>query len=129
MPNGGPDNCNNCKFISKHAGEQICMLRDVVIPNTHWTYCHDFVSSHSDVLVGFRTPTGPIYASGGFEAGAYVRIPWFQNCEPRINRSVRCEVCGKRVGNGIELETATATWGFCSRQHYLDWLDVLPGPT
>ena len=110
MPNGGPDNCSNCTFISKEPGVQHCMLRDVVIPNTHWTYCDDFVYAHSNAPVGPKSPTGPIYASAGFEAGAgYVRIPWFENREPRINMHVQCEVCGKRAPDGIEVGTPTTT--------------------
>lgn len=77
MPNGGPDNCSNCRF-NRDPERPIgyCALRQVTIANTHWTYCRDFTSVHSADPLLAKAPTGPIFASGGYEAGVgYVRIP------------------------------------------------------
>ena len=59
MPNGGTDNCNSCYFNkAKELGDKFidqpdereklynqlcyCLLRDVKISNSYWTYCDNY---------------------------------------------------------------------------------------
>ena len=86
MPNGGPDNCGNCRhnkavqeienMTQTLTQEDIvrllkemshCTLRDVKITRPMWTYCKNM-----NIDAG-KLPLGWIYASGLYEG--YVRIP------------------------------------------------------
>jgi hypothetical protein len=135
MPNGGGDNCHNCRFNlvrqSTSAEEAVevrlllkshCSLRDVPIPDALFTYCRDFTSYHSTEPFVPKTPTGPIFAGGPSDGGLrYVRIPWFGIIAPAFEVPVECCVCGRSVPDGIELRIPGGTFGFCTSAHYIDW--------
>ena len=140
MPNGGPDNCGYCRFNRARQGvmgaetaeaeiqvdvASYCTLRDVPISNSHWTYCRNFASIHASAPLDAKTPRGPIFKSGGYEAGVgYVRIPWFGKVEPAFGQPVGCWVCGRNVERGITLRVREQTFGFCSNRHYIDWWKI-----
>lgn len=122
MPNGGPDNCANCRFNQEPDPIGYCSLRDVSILNTHWTYCRDFTNVHASEPLLPKTPTGPIFACGSYEGSVgYVRIPWFGKIAPTFNVPVECWVCGRNVPGGIEIHVRDRTFGFCTNRHYIDW--------
>ena len=125
MPNGGPDNCANCRFNRGSEDAGYCALRDVAIANTYWTYCRDFTSTHSGEPLLPKTPTGPIFACGTYEGGVgYVRIPWFGKIAPRFSVPVECWVCGRNVEGGIRIQVGDRTFGFCTNRHYIDWWKI-----
>jgi len=82
MPNGGSDNCNSCWFnerndavagIAKEEWEGAirCILRDVEIENTHWTYCSNHPSANPNRL---DFPVGAVARHDG-ETGR--RVPLY----------------------------------------------------
>ena len=130
MPNGGGDNCSNCRLnlVRQSAGTETeyqvrlslkshCSLRDVPIPDAYFTYCRDFTSCHSTEPLSPKTPTGPIFAGGSYERGVgYVRIPWFGIIAPAFELPVECCVCGRSVPDGIELRIPEGTFGFLDQR-------------
>jgi len=104
VPNGGSDNCGNCRF--NHANqwdgpedthrrvvdeESFCTIRGVAIKNPWWTYC---ANAHSKSA----SPEGPIYAAGlGTTRSVSTRIPWHGPHEPGLARGHGfCSVCRRR---------------------------------
>lgn len=125
MPNGGPDNCGTCGFNRRNRGiwhnpeidEQqapFCEIRSVTVLTDHWTYCQNWHTRISE-------PTGPIYASGLYEAG-YRRIPWHGSVEPEHVGAGVCSECGEPFVEGIAIAVIeSAPRVFCSNLHYLRW--------
>ena len=138
MPNGGPDNCANCRFRSNpdrawQLGNSLeCTIRKVAIPVPLWTYC-------ANIHTGNSTPAGPIFIAGLEEFGArpigedklkvitpfgaaYVRIPCHGDTFPRLGASGVCCVCDRSFQIGIGLTRGKeGHLVFCCNKHYLDW--------
>lgn len=63
MPNGGTDNCGECRFGSPLEDRRAhCQIRDLDIADPHWTYCANNQITNPD---GIETPVGPVYVDSG----------------------------------------------------------------
>ena len=135
MPNGGPDNCGNCRHnkavqeiqklqkmgqtltqddIARLRWEKShCTLRDVKITRPMWTYCENVFLNTG------KLPLGWIYASGLYEG--YVRIPWDDKNEPRGAEHATCVICHRTTPGGLEIDHDGRILGFCTNQHYVKW--------
>jgi ribulose bisphosphate carboxylase small subunit len=75
MPNGGTDNCMECRHFSDEMG--LCMLRGVAVKSPPWTTCRNYWRGD--------TPDGPIYSIDimvhGYQ-GAYIRLPYLEGRRP-----------------------------------------------
>ncbi len=145
MPNGGTDCCALCSWnrathqLSWRSSEHRqrffelshCLLRDANITSPFWTYCRNYrpLSRGVPREVDFLTqrPTGPIMGSGRWEDG-YTRIPWNGKNEPRKDLVVDCDICGRRVLQGLKVDHEGSRLGFCSNRHYVEWWVGVHGP-
>ena len=134
MPNGGPDCCGNCSHnkavqIMAHPHPEQpdkfwqlshCTLRDVRITKPFWTYCSNFTYGKTpETRNRDESPRGWITASGLYEG--YVRIPWDDNCEPKVSVPATCSICGRKSEKGIEVDHDGDVLGFCTNRHYVEW--------
>ncbi len=132
MPNGGPDNCGNCRYSVKITAASPppligaprhyyawCGLRNVVTSQPLWTYCrnHRF---HDDEAALPTSIEGPVFAYGLPET-EHVRIPWHGNRQPRVGVEATCSVCGSVTTRGISVLDEGEEVGFCSNHHYIEW--------
>ena len=117
MPNGGIDNCFECKYFNKNNSKNYCTIRKVQIAKPAYTYCNNCITKS-------KIPVGPIYSSGlHSEKVLYTRIPWHDNNEPRIYVLGKCLICHKQF-KGIDIETIDGNKQFCSNKHYLEWHEM-----
>lgn len=142
MPNGGSDNCERCAFNAhaydsqgnylnpseRSTPEGHCLVRQVPIPNPHWTYCENGTECRPrkpeprDV----PSPVGPIYGSGLYEQGCS-RVPWHGDQSPFEAESGTCTICGKQDGPVLVVPLAAEDTGgsrfavFCCNEHYREW--------
>jgi hypothetical protein len=100
----------------------VCTLRDIIIADKMWTYCHNFThGAKEDTEI-----RGPIFANGKYEG--YVRIPWLGKKRPKMGRPVKCFECGDYVEDGIEIELIQdEKIGFCCNKNYLQWWSTQDG--
>ncbi|MDP6933274.1 MAG: hypothetical protein QGG40_10180 [Myxococcota bacterium] len=102
MPNGGSDNCSNCRSLR----DSVCTLRDVFIEDDHYTTCMNFSPS--------SPPRGPIYSICCVvidNAGSYPRLPWLHG-----KRVYSCGPQGRLCVAGEDGEEI----GFAGPEEYLD---------
>lgn len=112
MPNGGSDNCNSCRFNERnegrsgyprevHHGSIRCILRDVEITNTHWTYCSNHPNSNPN---RHELPVGPVDKHDGVSGR---RIPPYASPDtPEIRDGLLhllSGMSGDRRALGVEL--------------------------
>ena len=128
MPNGGTDNCMNCrhnranqpsaniKTALRASRVPFCAVHGVPVWDHAWTYCPNYSLDEPN-------PRLPIYANGLFEEG-YERIAWLGLAEPIQKVSVKqCEVCGCSAERGLLLSVAkrNVRVEFCCNDHYQQW--------
>lgn len=71
MPNGGPDNCGECRFNPRsfaHGAPRspgLCEVRGIESRDPFYTYCANFHTRS-------REPDGPVYSAGP----QHERLPW-----------------------------------------------------
>ena len=106
MPNGGSDNCSNCRHNHLRQSPRnrnvdidrmkrmYCVLRGVNISNILYTYCANFFSD-SDV------PEGPIFSAG---IDSNIRLPWNNKYEPKFGISGICKICNREFDKGISVK-------------------------
>jgi len=138
MPNGGIDNCANCRFRSNsdrawQVNETLeCTIRKVAIRHPLWTYCANIHTRSSQ-------PSGPIFIAGLEDYAArpigedklkvitplgatYVRIPCDDDAFPMLGASGSCCVCAREFQRGISLTSEKqGRVLFCCNKHYVDW--------
>ncbi|MCS4178463.1 hypothetical protein GGP96_003210 [Salinibacter ruber] len=91
MPNGGHDNCANCRhfeysepFNRENPEDWRCSLREVQLEgDPYWTTCDNFGEDITE-------PSGSVHAITGYvedEAISYVRLPYYDGNRPETHRS------------------------------------------
>ncbi len=130
MPNGGSDNCRNCrhnvpKVVGTATHEQkresaFCTVRNMAVRDSLWTYC----ANH---YVDEKTPIGPMFGA----VDDYVRVPYHGASYPRRCVTSACKLCGapSTEKEGVEVsDERSGTLQFCSSRHYVRWWkQVHPG--
>lgn len=132
MPNGGTDNCMNCrhnranqqpvsvKGVERRTRLPYCTVHDIPIRDRAWTYCANINFDSPDRAI-------PITTVGLFSSEGYGRIPWYGRIAPsRTGRAGSCLICGKD-GAGEELLRLTSEplgfdYLFCGNPHYRGWI-------
>lgn len=130
MPNGGTDNCMNCrhnranhraaniKSAPSHTRQAFCSVHQIPIRDRAWTYCSNINATSPDLTVPIN--------SVGLHANGYRRIPWLGRSQPQKAESITgCDICGASGSEGIEinLETLNCHVEFCSNEHYCEWYE------
>lgn len=150
MNQGGSDNCGTCEFNRVTLGpgptskddDRIfyCRVRQTVVDNPFWTYCHNH--QRRNPLLTRRT-RGPMWAAITGELGQHslseqvlaipelvlprdlaglTRAPYFGDVRPLYSDHGRCEVYGEEAEHTIALRLADdQRVCFCSVAHYLLW--------
>ena len=74
MPNGGTDNCGECRFGDEIAERRVrCRLRHIEVDRPYWTYCANNPVTNPD---GIEVPIGPVYVvAGGHHYRRIVLLP------------------------------------------------------
>jgi len=137
MPNGGSDNCSECLYNKalhdfgfpdigeeeRFARNTYCTLRQQRIwGSPAYTYCANYAPYPMDADPNAKIK-GPIYKLGLVVDRGHPRIPWFKDVEPLVGARIRCVICRTKSHRGIRLDLPDGTKiGFCSNEHYLDWI-------
>lgn len=144
MPNGGEseDCCLYCGYNrafqeyglpdigeeERYLRSTYCTLRNVPIwGHPFSTYCANYVLNITEAcpeakIKGPITKRAPCTEREDYS----VLIPWFENVEPLVSARVRCEICQRKSHKGIRLDMPDGRKiGFCSKEHYMQWLSRL----
>lgn len=123
MPNGGSDNCRNCRHnhVNRGAGkistvrEQPiwCTVRKREVVVTTHTYCANHYTDE-------QNPIGPMYGCHG----DHLRIPYHDGSYPNACDTSRCAVCGSPSPGSQGVRVIDGRLGvmeFCGLTHYMQW--------
>ena len=128
MPNGGTDNCMNCRHNRANQTSTnvktalpstrlpFCSVHKIPIWDRAWTYCANITRAEPDIHVPISTR--------GLYSGGYVRIPWLGRLAPKPRQGInQCEICGDSASKGliINLKKPNLQVEFCSNEHYMRW--------
>lgn len=99
MPNGGTDNCGECRFGAPIEDRRVrCQIRDIKIEAPYWTYCaNNQITNPDDIEV----PVGPVYIdSGEYPYRRVVHLP-----SPNGFVSERLELLERAVRGALDPRT------------------------
>ncbi len=103
--------CAACSFSASGAASPLplCRQRNFSIVNPERTWCRNFTSRHP-------SPQGAIHHV--WPSGS--RSPWVGLIAPHTATGV-CEVCGRKVKNGIGIDLLEGSFRACGEEHYFAW--------
>ena len=128
MPNGGTDNCMNCRHNTANQSSvsiktaprvtriPFCSVHQIPVWDHAWTYCENIISEDPDINIPINTV--------GLSSEGYSRIPWLGRTAPSCGQDVPvCKICGTSVDEGIRLKSDALDLdaGFCCNEHYREW--------
>ncbi len=136
MPNGGTDNCGNCRHNRKNqvsanaktahqaTRSHFCSVHRIPLAKAYWTYCENIYLSKTDVELTINAV--------GLSSSGYSRIPWLGRTAPSITNSIHsCDICGQVEGGPDGLRQIIPSLSidnvFCSNEHYIEWAETIKG--